>query len=53
LDYIEDDTKIIILQIYEAQLLFDLPYNNAYKYWDKRVYDFPFPKNMYTRQAAA
>jgi hypothetical protein len=43
LDYIEDDTKILILQIYETQLLFHLPYNNGFNYWDKRVYDLPLP----------
>ncbi len=45
LDYIEDDTKIFILQLYETQILFHLPHNNQYSYWDKRVHDLPLPQN--------
>jgi hypothetical protein len=45
LDYLEDDTKIFILQLYETQILFHLPHNNEYSYWDKRIYDLPLPEN--------
>lgn len=46
LDYIEDDTKIVILNIYETQLLFHLPHNNQYNYWDPRIYDLPLPEGF-------
>ncbi|HMO18199.1 MAG TPA: hypothetical protein PKA63_08130 [Oligoflexia bacterium] len=43
LDHITEDTKVVILHLYETQLLLHLPHNNPRNYWDPRVYDLPLP----------